>query len=205
MQLVMLRHGRTQANEERKYAGARLDQPLSENGRADALRCGTDEVIDDVFVSPMMRARQTAHICFPSARQVLVEGLREMDFGDFEGRSAQEMQHDAAYRAWVDSMCSIRCPGGENREEFTQRTVQAVMELLTQAYEQDDDQVIVVAHGGTILSVMDSLADDDRPYFEWQVGNAEGYYADVEFDGGMYPRLLNPTRFTTLAAIPFLQ
>ena len=197
----MLRHGRIQANEEHRYAGARLDQPLSENGRADARGCGSDATVDKVFASPMARARQTARICFPAARQVLIDDLREIDFGEFEGRSAREMEHDAAYRAWVDSYCSIRCPGGETRGEFTRRTVRAVTALLAQAREQGDERVFVVAHGGTILSAMDTLADDARTYFEWQVGNAQGYYADVEFDADARPHLLDPVRFSTLASI----
>ena len=59
----------------------------------------------------MTRARQTAHILFPQAEQIVVPGLREMDFGTFEGRNYIEMENDPDYRAWVDSNCESSAAG----------------------------------------------------------------------------------------------
>ena len=80
MKIYLLRHGTTDYNTEKRYQGQR-DIPLSTKGR-EAL-CQADFCPDVVYVSPMTRARQTAHILFPGAKQIVVPGLREMDFGTF--------------------------------------------------------------------------------------------------------------------------
>ena len=88
MRLVMLRHGATAGNEERRYVGRRTDEPLSDLGRTQCARLGTFGQVCAVYTSPLLRARQTARLCFPSARIIPVEDLAEYDFGAFEGRSA---------------------------------------------------------------------------------------------------------------------
>ena len=86
-----------------------------------------------VYVSPLVRARETASILFPGARQIVIPGFCEMNFGKFEGRNFKEMENDPEYRAWVDGMCLGRCPGGESREEFCERTCEAFLKVLHQA------------------------------------------------------------------------
>ena len=205
MQFIVLRHGRTQANEDNLYVGAHLDLPLSKNGRADARTCGCSDKVTSVFVSPMLRARETARICFPQARQIPLEALREMDFGAFEGRSPDSMENDAAYRAWVDSMCTTRCPDGETRDEFTRRVADTVEGLLIDASAYGTENVTIVAHSGTVLAAMDTFAhkhgDDHKKedtYFSWLVSNGEGYRASVEFDAHGRPYFMQPEHFVTL-------
>ena len=123
LQLTLLRHGRTSANERHLYAGS-TDVALSDAGISDARRSGICDSCGLVYVSPLLRARQTARICFPNARQVVCDGLREMDFGAFEGRSADDMADDADYRRWVDSNCTLPCPGGESRAQLICRAGQ---------------------------------------------------------------------------------
>ena len=96
MTIYLLRHGETIYNTEKRYQGQR-DIPLSTKGRA-AL-CPADIRPARVYVSPMTRARQTAAVLFPQAQQIIVPGLREMDFGTFEGRNYVEMENDPDYLA----------------------------------------------------------------------------------------------------------
>jgi alpha-ribazole phosphatase len=132
---------------------------------------------------------------------VEVAGLEEFDFGDFEGKSAQDMEDCTPYRLWVDGGCVGRCPGGESRAEFVARSNAALTSLLVQASQRGEEQVIVVAHGGTIMAALSELCDEvpsggDR-YFGWHVGCCEGYEADVYLVGGTV-RLSRPARFTKL-------
>ena len=89
MLIVLLRHGQTAYNEQRRYQGA-ADVPLSPAGRA-ALKKADFET-ETVYVTPLCRTEQTARILFPHARQIVVPALREMDFGVFEGRTYDEME-----------------------------------------------------------------------------------------------------------------
>ena len=139
MYIWLIRHGLTRLGEEGRYQGS-TDAGLSERGRAELQRCAgmfrrgnrisAFVLPDHVYVSPAKRARETAQILFPEAVQIVVEGLREMDFGAFEGRTWQEMENDAAYRAWVDGGCIAPCPGGEDRASFSRRTCAAFQKIL---------------------------------------------------------------------------
>ena len=104
MNVLLMRHGKTAGNLLRRYIG-RTDEPLCPEGVEHVIATGTDPTVKRVYVSPMRRAVETATIKFPNAQQIVINDLREMDFGDFEGLSADDMVENAAYRAWVESEC----------------------------------------------------------------------------------------------------
>ena len=172
MTVWLLRHGRTQYNDERRYQG-RLDIPLSPAGAAELTAAGFSP--ETVYVSPLCRARETARILFPKAAQTVIDDFAEMDFGDFDGRTADEMEHDAAYRAWVDGDCTAQCPHGESRARFCERTCAAFETLMDDCQEE---HLVIVAHGGTLRAVMERFALPERDYFDWTGGNGGGYRLD---------------------------
>ena len=199
MKLVMMRHGATASNAQRRYIGINNDEALSEEGRAQCLCAGCFPAVSQVYTSPLLRARQTASICFPQAAIEVVAGLEEYDFGMFEGHNAEEMADWAAYRSWVDGNCMGTCPGGESRETYLQRTNSALLSVLEAARKRDEQQVIIVAHGGTIMAAFSTfaIAEETQDYFAWQVKPACGYSAHVEFDGNLV-QLRSCTPFETL-------
>ena len=181
MQVRLIRHGTTAGNAARRYVG-RSDEPLCPEGRAAAERHEKDLQLDRVFVSPLKRARETASILFPNAEQIVVNGLMEMDFGDFEGRTADEMEHDPAYRAWVDDLCRGACPNGESQAAFHARVGKAFTALAKAA----DGDLTLVIHGGVIMSVLWQFAEPKKDFYDWFAPNLGGYEADVkERDGAI--------------------
>lgn len=173
MQVRLIRHGMTAGNAARRYVGS-TDEPLCEEGRAAAERHEKDLLTDHVYVSPMLRARETASILFPNAAQTVIYDLREMDFGDFEGRSPDEMEHDPAYRAWVDDLCRGACPNGESQADFHARVKDAFAALIGR------EDLTLVAHGGVIMSILWQFAEPKRDFYEWLMPNLGGYEADCE-------------------------
>ena len=174
MKLWLIRHGLTRLGEEKRYQGA-LDDGLSDRGRAELKRA--DFTPPRVYVSPMRRAGETAAILFPDSEQILVPNLREMYFGDFEGRAWWEMENDAAYRAWVDGGCTGRCPDGEDRAGFSSRVIQAMEALL----QSGEDELVIVAHGGTQMAVLERWGKPAREYYRWQTGCGCGW--ELNWDG----------------------
>lgn len=182
MELIILRHGKTVGNRENRYVG-RTDEPLCDEYIAEVKVEGCDLGVSKVYVSPLIRARQTAQILFPNAKQTVVDGLREMDFGDFEGRTGDEMINDEAYRKWVDGSCEGLCPNGEDMTGFRNRVCRAFAQLTLNAAKNGNERIVIVAHGGTIMAVMSSFTEAKRPYFEWFVPNCHGWRANVELSG----------------------
>ena len=183
MRTYLIRHGETAGNAEHRYIG-RTDEPLSAAGRAQAARAVTDPALELVFVSPMIRARETAAILYPHAEQRVVFDLREMDFGVFEGRNAAEMEHDPAYRAWVDGMCLDPCPGGESKAAFQRRAVTAFTKTIRDAEAQGMEKAVFVVHGGVIMSVLETLALPKRDYYSWHVPNLRGWTCECTEESG---------------------
>ena len=172
MTVWLIRHGRTEWNDTGRYQG-QTDLPLSNEGAAELVRA--DFSPKTVYVTPLKRTQETARILFPDARQIVIDDLREMDFGVFEGRTYIEMENDAQYREWVEDKCRGRCPGGESREEFAARVCAAFEKLM----DESEDDVVIVAHGGTQMSVMERFAVPHEPYFSRNAKNGTGYELDA--------------------------
>lgn len=194
MRIELIRHGETAYQAEGRYQG-RSDVPLSEAGRR-ALRPAA-RAVETVYVTPLRRTAETAAILFPQAAQIAVDALREMDFGAFEGRNYQEMAEDLAYRAWVDGSCLGRCPGGESKDAFCGRVCPAFAALVDEALGRGAAELVIVAHGGTQMAVMERFAEPRRAYFDWHLKSGQGYVLDTS----LWParrrlRLLGQTDYT---------
>ncbi|HML45589.1 MAG TPA: histidine phosphatase family protein, partial [Clostridia bacterium] len=130
--ILLLRHGKTEANERRLYAGA-LDWPLSEAGRAELLAYWAEGLYPKAqafYTSGMLRCEQTLELLYGPQPHQRIGGLSEYRFGAFEGRSYEQLKEDPAYRAWIgDSAGTVACPGGESKAEFRDRIAKAFESL----------------------------------------------------------------------------
>ena len=193
MQVELIRHGKTAWSEQGRYQGI-SDIPLSEAGKAQL--CVSAEKSSRVYVSPLRRSSATAAILFPGAELIPVKGLEEMNFGDFEGRTWQEMESDRAYRAWVDGGCLGRCPGGEDRSEYENRVCEAFREVLEKEREAGSEKTVIVAHGGTQMALLGKYGVPEREYWRWQRPCGCGYLLEVtEKDDVPVLRLIRETAY----------
>ena len=179
-QILLLRHGRTKANEEHLYCGS-TDLPLSEEGRALlARKRGTYGVgWESFYTSGLSRTRETLELIFGEQRTAKEDpGLREMDFGAFEGKSYAMLRDDPAYREWIsgDNERNI-CPGGESGEQMRRRVLNALEQIL-----RDDpaEHIVIVTHGGPIAAIMQHLFPGlGLNRYEWQPECGEGYLLKI--------------------------
>ena len=172
MLIELIRHGETVLQKRRCYQGT-TDVPLSDEGRRKLLH--SSKAPGRVYVTPLLRTKETAKILFPDAEQIVVPGLAEMDFGVFEGKNFEDLKDDPLYRAWVDGNCLSACPGGESREEFVSRVTDAFSDLLDSAEKAGELRVFIVAHGGTQMAVLSAYADEKKDYYSWQLPCGSGY------------------------------
>lgn len=177
MIINLIRHGKTQGNSEKRYIG-KTDEPLSEKGRTELLERKYPDC-DIVISSPMKRCVETAEIICPSRKIIIVSGLEECDFGDFEGKNYSELSNDPYYQKWIDSGGKLPFPNGEDTEAFKQRCI-AAFEKTVEKYS-DVGVISFVVHGGTIMSILEKYAIPKKSYYDFQVKNGHGYTA--EYDG----------------------
>lgn len=180
-EILLLRHGMTEANEKHLYCG-RLDWPLSPAGK-EALRrkaAAADHIYgewDAYYTSGMKRTDETLQVLFREAAERSRKecpGLREMDFGVFEGKSYEELKEDPAYQEWIsgDNEKNL-CPGGGSGRQMQADVLEAFDRILR---EEPAERIAVVTHGGPIAAIMQALfPEEDRSRYEWQSSYGEGY------------------------------
>jgi broad specificity phosphatase PhoE len=155
--LILVRHGRTEANAAGLLLGRRLDPGLDELGRqqASALAAAVAGA-RRVVCSPLLRTRQTAErIGLPVT---IDERWVELDYGDLDGVPMAEVDATTwdAWRADADWVP----PGGESIIDLAARVRPACEELLEEARTED---VVVVTHVSPIkAAVAWALGADDR-------------------------------------------
>lgn len=194
MKIYLLRHGLTGYNAEKRYQGQR-DIPLSPEGLAQLRKADFDPEV--VYVSPLCRATQTAEVLFPYAKQIPVRDLQEMCFGSFEGRNYIEMEHDPDYLAWVEANCETACPDGERKEEFSDRVCKAFAQLVDQALGDGREELVIMAHGGTQMAVMERYGLPHEDYYHWCGPNAGGYVLSADnWKENRTLELLNQVQYT---------
>jgi alpha-ribazole phosphatase len=198
MEVLLIRHGKTAGNIAKRYIGM-TDEPLCDEGIAHARLSGIDTGTASLYVSPLKRALETALIKFPNAQMTVCADLREMDFGDFEGRNAADMEHDDVYTKWVESNCMLRCPNGEQMDEFSDRICRAFDIIVRDAIDNGEERLVIVAHGGTIMSILGRYGKPEQHYYEWYVDNCCGYRAQLDESAWpTAPALIQCEKFETL-------
>ena len=79
----------------------------------------------------------------------------------------------------MDSNCESTCPGGECKADFSERVCKAFESLLNQSIQNSEDMLVIVAHGGTQMAVMEKYAVPQKNYYEWCAPTACGYVLDA--------------------------
>lgn len=175
VEILFIRHGATAGNLEKRYIG-RTDEPLSAIGEKQAHELKeklrkefADQSINRIFISPLLRTRQTAEILFPDAEYTVEPDLIETDFGIFEGKNADELSESSEYRAWLDSMCLAPIPGGESVTDFKARCCKAFLKIIKNV--SDDSRIAFVIHGGVIMSILEAFAIPKRGFYDYNIKN----------------------------------
>ncbi len=172
--LSIFRHGRTIANDTGIYIG-KTDYPLSENGKKELIE-KTDEYIypkvQRVYSSPLKRCLETAEIIFPEREILAVNDLRELDFGDFEGKSVDELINREDYKNWLKGG---NAPNGESIQDMTVRVFTALNQIILNMMSEDFNHCAIVTHSGIVTNMMTcfGIPKYDAKYLSCDVG--EGF------------------------------
>jgi alpha-ribazole phosphatase len=186
--LLLVRHGETIWNHTSRYQG-HTDIELSETGREQARSLAKrlkTEKVKAVYSSDLKRAFETASI-LASPHNLPVKAtkeLREINFGDWEGLTYQEIMEEYRELAseWYQHPGKIRIPGGETFTDVKERAYNTILEL---ARQNDPGTIIVVAHGGTIRAIICGLLDIDLNH-AFQIRQDNTALNIIEYNHGGY-------------------
>lgn len=175
--ISLIRHGRTEANDKGIYIG-RTDYPLSQKGISE-LYNKLDEFeyphVGKVYSSPLQRCTETAEILFPDSSVQIVENLIEMDFGDFEGKSADELVKKSEFLEWLKGGADSRPPKGESLQEVQLRLFKALRTIILDMMQNDILHTAVVTHAGIITNLIAGFGLPKIDPKELRPAPGEGY------------------------------
>jgi broad specificity phosphatase PhoE len=191
LNLILLRHGETDHN-----SGLRLtgwgDPDLNEKGREQARqaaeRLAAAYNLEQLYVSPLRRARQTAETLakLTNLTPIVKEGLKELNFGEMEGMSIPEIKErrPELFTAWRSDDPEFGWPGGESRITFHTRVDKAIWEII-QAEAGIHQTVAIVGHGAALAGFVTEI-QTGSPFLwrEWLLENCEHYVINVAYRAG---------------------
>lgn len=174
LEFIAVRHGPTVSNIEGKLNGV-TDWPLDASAHDLLISAGrqlTEYPIQRVLVSPMLRARQSAEIIcsLPNFRNVdveVLETLRELDFGLFEGCSRDQLlasELRAQYRAWMSLEPSAPSPPGGESWESAMARARGVLARIT----RDSRTCMIIGHGYLLRLMIVVAIGGLPPQSVWQ-------------------------------------
>ncbi len=183
LKIHLIRHGRTQANIDGLYAGV-TDYPLAAEGieQIEHFVSNYDyPYIEALFSSPMTRAQQTAELIYPDNEIIVVPGLREYDFGDFENKGMAELTKDPRFEKWIKSNMTEDPPGGEVTSEFVTRCADGFRSVVDYMLKNGKTSAAIISHGGVMLNLMAMFVPFSEGEYsnKFVVGNGRGYTLNI--------------------------
>ena len=163
MSLFVVRHGRTDWNDQNKIQGI-VDIPLNNFGKKQAeetRKLLKNEKIDIMISSTLIRAKQTANIINKDRKLEIIyeEAIKERDFGEFEGFDKNEYNFKDF---WTYSK-NLKYERAENIQDFFKR----VFDFLDSIKENcKNKNVLLVIHGGVSVAVhayFEGLPPENQP------------------------------------------
>ena len=181
LKIHLIRHGATDANYDGRYIGCKTDLPLAPEG-LNELRMLKDDIdypeIERLYSSPMLRCRQTGAVLYPDFEPVMVEELKEYDFGSFENKTAAELESNPNFIPWTSGRLSAP-PGGEDNSEFIKRICVGFNKIVLDMIESGLTESAVIMHGGAIMMLLGVSAVPRSKPIEWTADNGRGYSVRV--------------------------
>ena len=150
--LYLVRHGETDWNRAHRIQGS-TDIPLNDLGREQAATSGAllaRRQWDGIYASPLSRAYETASIIAGEiglGAPIAIAELVERNYGQAEGMTGRDID-----RLFPDG---TEVPGRETREQVAARVIPALHRLAAQ---HPGENLVVVAHGGVIRTVLNTVA-----------------------------------------------
>lgn len=185
MKILFIRHGQTQLNAEGRWLGS-TDAPLSKNGKEFLQDKKTIidkyKPIEKLYLSPMKRCIETADIYFDDIKneRIIIKDLRERAFGDFEGKSHEQLKDNPHYKKFFKSNWKSNVPNGENSADFFNRTKNAYLYIIEDMKKNYLNYTAIVSHGGVIMSIFSQYDTSKKEFYDYLLQNGCGYLADID-------------------------
>ena len=187
--IYLIRHGMTEGNKKMWHYGW-ADIPLLPEGVEkikEFKEQGVYPKLEDAnyYTSGMIRTEMTFNTIFGDKEHKIIENLKEINFGEFEKKTYDEIKDDERYQKWIsDNEGIVPMPGGESKAVFGERVSEGFKEVINlhrlkewaHRHDREDANSVVVCHGGVIGCIMVMYFGSDwQEFFQWIPEPGRGY------------------------------
>lgn len=173
--VALFRHGVTEENKRHAYIGW-TDASICEDARLVlAKQIVQPSPYERIVTSDLKRCLQTAEILFPNQSILAFPEFREMNFGQWEGKTYGELAGNPHYEEWINHHFTSEPPEGESYPIFTQRIEKGWQKLNELIVEEGFKSLAIVTHGGVIRYLLSKLGQEKRDFWEWKVPHGNGF------------------------------
>lgn len=199
--IILVRHGQTHNNVRHLLDTRPPGAELTEQGRRQALEVGHElaeysgERLAQVYSSIVLRAQQTAVLAtstFEKARDLeegsvpleVVQGIHEIDAGDFEMRGDEEahLTYSKALNGWLHGDPTAALPGGETYKDVLGR-YQPTLEQIMDSHDLDEDRDVAIVSHGAVIRIVATHATGTDPNFAFNTYLGNCRYVVLEPKG----------------------
>ena len=172
-----IRHGAIDETLSGKYIGT-TDVPLSDKGKMDLKKLDYEYRYPGtqvVFTSPLKRCTETCRILYPEQNPLSIANLSECNFGEWEGKTAEELKSNPDFEKWLAGDNSVKPPRGESNADFTRRICRMFESIVEGLMKTGTTESVIVTHGGVIMTLLAVYGLPQAKPFEWTMDNGFGY------------------------------
>ena len=195
----LIRHGVSEGNLKGQYIGI-TDSPLSKVGANQIHKLkkqGTYPKAQAYYSSPLSRCKESLSIIYPNEKFEVIEGFKESSFGDWEGKTTDELRKIYPdFEKWISGKEQVSIPNGENGADFTYRVCAAFEELVNNMMKNGITSASVVTHGGVIMTILSAYGLPKAKFYDWITDNGCGY--SLRITPGLWMRSMVAEVFQTL-------
>ncbi|MBQ4179561.1 MAG: histidine phosphatase family protein [Ruminococcus sp.] len=177
----LIRHGAIDETLSGKYIGT-TDPPLSDKGKMALKKLAFSHAYPQppvVFTSPLKRCTQTCAVLFPERKPLVIANLSECNFGEWEGKTAEELKDSEDFQKWLAGDNSVKPPRGESNADFVRRVGKIFESIVEGLMKTGSTECAVVTHGGVIMTLLAVYGLPQAKPFEWAMENGCGYSVRV--------------------------
>ncbi len=185
----LIRHGICEGNLEGRYVG-RTESPLCTEGIKELINLKSKHKYPtaiDYYASPSTRCVDSLKVLYPEVKDptVILE-MAELDFGDFENRTAGELSNNPIFTKWIAGEEGVSPPNGESYGVFMQRVCSGFEMLVKNMMFTGKNSAVLVTHAGVIMTILAAYGLPEAPMIDWQTNPGEGY--SIRIDPSLWSR-----------------
>lgn len=175
--IALIRSGQTAGGKAGRLLGV-LDEALSMEGKEHLEQYREEHVyppVSLVYSGRGMRCRETALLLYPRIPVIVFSDLRPFDYGEFAGKTREELADEPVFEQWARAEGVPPCPGGDSAYAYNLHSEQVFRDIVRESCKKDLESVAVIADQTSIAAIMTRFCVPRTACCDWEVPWGRGF------------------------------